>query len=389
MRHWRRSGLRFPAAAWIVFGGVFVNRFGSFVMPLLVLYLTRSGFSPAQAGLAVGAYGGGHLVASMAGGHLADRIGRRNTIAISMFGSAVAMLALSQARHYLPIIVLTFLAGCAAEMYRPASIALVTDLVPEERRLMAFGMYRFAVNVGFAAGPATAGFLADHSFFWVFLGDAITSVAYGFIALAFLPHGMRTRASEEQPGEALRAAARDRNLLYFLLATVFVTLVLFQFSSTLALHVTALGYAPHVYGMLISFNGMLIVCCELLITAFVKRFPALRVVATGYFFVGIGFALTGIARSVPALAGTILIWTMGEMVSSPMASTYIASLAPLKYRGRYMGFLSVSWSVGMLLGPPLGTLLFARNAALLWTLCGVLGAIASATLLVRSRTITS
>jgi MFS family permease len=386
---WRRSALDFPPAAYIVFAGVFINRFGSFVMPLLVLYLTRAGFSAAQAGLAVGAYGGGHLMASLIGGHLADRIGRRNTIAVSMFSSAVAMLALSQARHYLPIIALTFLAGCAAEMYRPASIALVTDLVPEERRLMAFGMYRFAVNIGFAAGPATAGFLADRSFFWVFLGDALTSVAYGIIALSFLPHGLRSRAGEEQPAEALRHAARDRNLLVFLFATVFVTMVLFQFSSTLALYIQSLGFAPHVYGVLISFNGVLIVCCELLITAFVKRFRPLPVVATGYFLCGLGFALTGLSHSVAALAGTIVIWTLGEMVSSPMASTYIAGLAPVRYRGRYMGFLSVSWSVGMLLGPPLGTLLFARDPGLLWTLCGVLGTFAAATLLVRSRTITS
>src|SRR6266568_8547988 len=77
-----------PRPAWIIFGGVFINRFGSFVLPMLTLYLTKAGFSPFRAGLAVGAYGGGHLVASMLGGHLADRIGRRNTIAVSMFGSA-------------------------------------------------------------------------------------------------------------------------------------------------------------------------------------------------------------------------------------------------------------------------------------------------------------
>src|SRR5439155_2885626 len=97
-----RQNLRaLPPAAWILFGGTFVNRFGTFVMPFLVLYLTRSGYSIAQAGLAGGAYGGGHMIASMLGGHLADRIGRRNTIALSMFASAAAMLALSQARAFI------------------------------------------------------------------------------------------------------------------------------------------------------------------------------------------------------------------------------------------------------------------------------------------------
>src|SRR5438552_19194577 len=118
-----------PPAAWILFGGTFINRFGTFVIPFLVLYLTRTGYSIAQAGIAVGAYGGGHVMASMLGGHLADRIGRRNTIILSMFASAAAMMALSQARSFVPILILACLAGTAAEMYRPASNALIVDLV--------------------------------------------------------------------------------------------------------------------------------------------------------------------------------------------------------------------------------------------------------------------
>lgn len=377
-----------PRPTWIVFGGVFVNRFGSFVLPMLTLYLTHAGFSPFRAGIAVGAYGGGHLVASMLGGHFADRIGRRNTIAVSMFGSAIAMLALSQARAYGPIVAITFLAGCAAEMYRPASVALVTDLVPAENRVIAFGVYRFAVNLGFAAGPATAGFLAGRSYLYVFLGDAATSVAYGIIALALLPHGLRSEAKNEQHG-ALRVIARDRQFLLFLFATVCITLVEFQFVSPLALHIVGHGYSAAVYGMLISFNGLLIVLFELAITNYVQRFQLLRTVATGYLFAGIGFALTGVAHTIPALAATVVVWTMGEMIGMPPASAFVAKIAPEQFRGRYMGMLSVAWSLGMLAGPPVGTLVFERNPAALWLACLVLGIVSSSMLFAQSRRIAS
>jgi nitrate/nitrite transporter NarK len=82
-----------PKAAWILFAGTFINRFGTFVMPFLAIYLTRQGYGMAQAGAAVSAFGAGHVVASTVGGHLADRIGRRNTIAMSMFGGAASMVA--------------------------------------------------------------------------------------------------------------------------------------------------------------------------------------------------------------------------------------------------------------------------------------------------------
>ena len=45
------------------------------------------------------------LAASLLGGYLADRLGRRKTIVLSMFSGALVMLCLSQA-HSLPVIVL-------------------------------------------------------------------------------------------------------------------------------------------------------------------------------------------------------------------------------------------------------------------------------------------
>jgi MFS family permease len=382
-----RDNLRaMPPSAWILFGGTFINRFGNFVVPFLILYLTRIGYSITQAGLAVGAYGIGHLIASSAGGHLADRIGRRNTIVLSMFGSAAAMLALSQARGYAAIIVLTCITGSLSELYRPASYALVGDVVAEEHRVVAFGLYRFAVNLGFAAGPATAGFLADHSFTLLFIGDAATSIVYGLIALFALPHGLRTYVKTDRTGEALRVAARDRRFLIFMLATLCITIVDFQMGSTFALHVKSLGLPSRAYGMLISMNGLLIVFFELGITQWTRRFSPRPMIALGYLLAGLGFALTGLARTVPALAATVVIWTLGEMISSPVASSYAVHLAPERYRGRYLGLLMMMWSLGMVIGPPAGTSLFERNPAVVWAACGALGIAAATLILQRTQT---
>ena len=381
-----RDQLRtFPGAAWILFGGVFINRFGTFVVPFLVVYLTRLGYSTAQAGLAIGMYGAGHIVASSLGGHLADRIGRRNTIVLSMLGSAASMMALSQARAFGPIVACTFLAAATGELYRPASHALIGDLIPAEHRVLAFGIYRFAVNLGFAAGPALAGFLAERSFFFLFLGDALTSAAYGAIALFALPQGLRTYSKDERMGEALRIAARDVPFLLFLLATFGYGLIEMQTLSTFALHVNRLTHSTRAYGMLLSLNGVLIILFELAITNLTQRMPALPVIAAGYFLGGFGYALTGLARSIPALGVTVVIWTLGEMVSSPMGAAYVSRIAPENIRGRYMGMMVSMWSIAMLIGPVAGTLLYERNPTALWMVCGAIGLVSAALLLYAPR----
>ena len=200
------------------------------------------------------------------------------------------MLALSQARSYGAIIVVTFLAAAMGELYRPASHALIGDLIPPEHRVVAFGLYRFAVNLGFAAGPAMAGYLAEHSFFYLFLGDALTSAAYGLIALFALPHGLRTYSKDERVGEALRIAARDVPFLIFLVATLGYGLIEMQTLSTFSLYVTAVFHSTRIYGMLLSLNGVLIILCELTITNLTQRMSPRPVIALGYFLGGLGYA---------------------------------------------------------------------------------------------------
>jgi MFS family permease len=288
------------------------------------------------------------------------------------------MLLLSQAHGYGAIVALTMLAGATTELYRPASHALIGDLVAPEQRVIAFGMYRFAVNLGFAAGPATAGFLANRSFLMIFAGDAITSAAFGTIALLALPHGLRFAVEEERFGEAFRVAMRDARFMWFLAATAFVAAIDFQLTSTFSLHVRAEGFPPSTYGMLASLNGLLIVVFELLIASRTQRLNPQPVIAVGYGLAGIGFALTGFAHTVPALALTVVVWSIGEMLSSPLTGAYVTQLAPERYRGRYLGMLTLMFSIGMISGPTLGTLLFQKSEATLWATCGGVGLLSAA-----------
>jgi MFS family permease len=374
-----------PRATWILFGGTFINRFGTFVMPFLAFYMTGEGYTPTQAGVAVSSYGAGHILASMIGGHLADRIGRRHTIALSMFLSAAAMMALSQARTFPQLVTCAFVVGLVGEIYRPAATALIGDLVKPEQRIAAFGMYRFAINLGFAFGPATAGFLADRSFLYLFAGDAATSFLYGIVAMIALPHGLRSSAKDEKPAEGLRVALRDRTFVFFLAATLCMTWIEFQLHSTLPIHIGKLGYSKLTYGALLSINGVMIILFELLITSWTQRFRPQPLIALGYGLTGLGFAMTGISDRLPFLAFTVVIWTLGEMTYAPVTGAFVTGLAPERYRGRYMGLWGATWSAGMLLGPLLGTQIYARSPNALWITCFVVGIVGAGLALVKPR----
>jgi len=374
-----------PPTAWFLIGGAFINRFASFAVVFLVLYLTSHGVSPASAGLAVAVWGAGEVLASLLGGHLADRLGRRTTIVVSMFSSAAAMVLISQIHSYGAVLPIGFVAGLASEMYRPAGAALVADVVPEGQRVTAFAVLRFAVNLAIAGGAAVAGFLADRSFTWVFLTDAATSMAFGVIALGALPEGVRSRRSDEPDLGAYRQALSDRAFSLFLLASVLAAFVYFQQQVALPLHVTRISHlADHDFGLLIALNGALIVLLELPLSAWTMRRPARHMMALGFVLVGLGFGLTAVAHSLVALMATVAVWSVGEMIGAPVGYAYVADIAPSHMRGRYQGLYGLTWSTGTVTAPAIGAWAVVTNPTLFWGLCGVLG-LASALLVLAAR----
>jgi len=376
---------QFPRPVWILFAGTFVNKFGTFVVPFLALHLTRLGYSPAQAGLALGAYGAGHFVASLLGGHLADSLGRRQTIVLSTFSGAGAMMLLSQAASLPLLMGLAFLTGMTAEFYKPASSALLADLVRPEHRVTAYAGYRFAINAGWSMGPAVAGLLARYSYFWLFVGDAATAMVFGLVAWLFLP---RERTRERREGglvanafhgvtEAARVAVKDRRFVRLVLATLAVGMVFLQMPTTLGLEIKAAGHPDSTYGLVLALNGLIVVLFEIPLSTYIRRLPPRPIIAAGFALIGCGAGLNAWAARPWEYALGMVVLTFGEVLSMSMSLAYAASLAPEAMRGRYLGLYGLTWATAVACGPALGMWIFSYQPAVLWLGCGLTGLLAA------------
>ena len=366
-----------PRAAWVLYGGTFINRFGGFVAVFLVLYLTRRGYSPVQAGLAVAAFGAGSIPGSPISGYLADRVGRRETLILASVMAAVFTMALAFASSLPELIGLSALTGMASQMFRAPSMALLADLVPVEHRMAANGVMRMAINLGFVAGPVAAGLLADRSFLFLFAGDAATSLAFGVIALLWLPRGAPGRDRPRVRGEGIRAIVSDRPFVVFLLASTVMSAVYAQTNSAFPLWVHDNGYNNATYGALVGINGLTIVVLELFLIGYMQRFRTKPVIVVGFILVSVGFAATAFAHSIPLIALTVLTWTAGEMVAFPTSGVHVANISPVHLRGRYQAAWGLSWAIGWTLGPGLGSWIYERNRTLLWLSVGALGLVAT------------
>jgi MFS family permease len=139
------------------------------------------------------------------------------------------------------------------------------------------------------------------------------------------------------------------------------------------MHVSDVGLSARDFGLLIGLNGLLVLLLELPATAAVSAYRPEYVLAVGNLLVGVGLALTGVTSDMLLLAATVLLWTVGEMITSSVAYAYLGSLTPPGMVGRYQGLHGVAYTIGTGAGPLLGGAAYAIGPWALWTLIGVAG----------------
>lgn len=371
-------GMPFPVH--VLVGGHFINRFGSFVMPFLALYLSDRGISLGNVAAVLVAMSLGGLLAPVVSGYLSDAIGRRNTICLSLVTSAVSIFALYYCQSLPQLVAVATLHGFCSHLYSPAANALLTDLVGMEQRVIAFAYMRLAINAGFAAGPAVAGLLFSRAPMLIFVGDAVTTLIFAGLALMWLPHGLRTvtgrvsspRVIWQSWREALVHMAGNRPFRIYLLAALCMEIAFVQVFNVLSLSSTDRGLSPAQYGIVMGLNGALIMLIELPLNQWARRFNLQRVMVVGFVLTGLGCAAFGLMHTQMEFFAAMTLFTIGEMLSLPISMSYLSNMAPEQFRGRYYGIKGICWALAGMAGSS-GVWFYGQMGDHWWYLAGGIG----------------
>jgi MFS family permease len=275
--------------------------------------------------------------------------------------------------------------GFFSELYRPATGAIVADIVPSSARTRAYGYLYWAVNLGFAFAPILAGFMANINYVWLFIGDAITTFVYGLLVFFRVPE-TRPEAANKTAHVSLRERVRQAKsepiLLAFTGITILVGIVYMQGYVTLPLDMRAHGLTPADYGIATSANAVLVVLLSIQISNMADKWPRLGAMAVSAILLGIGFGFTGLAFNLITFVLSVAIWTLGEIAFNAVAPALIADLSPVELRGLYQGIFGSSWGLAFFVGPVLGSWVFENfGAGVLWSACFVIGGAVAASYL--------
>ncbi len=397
----------FDRAIFVLALGDLVASFGfSLVFPFLTIYLTAQlGASAAQAGLVLGLYSIVSIVSTALGGVLADRVGRKPVMVVSIICTAVVIAAMGLVRDLAWVAGLTMVLGFVDPPFVPAARAAVADVVAPERRPRAYGLLGMAASVGWIVGPSVGAGLSSLGFDVLFVAAGVIVAGYAVILLVGLretrPAGgpvptmpvtaelafvdataahvaaevaMEPGGSDEpaRPGPATRQPMGVRRVFasFLVLAAVFHG-VQFLWVAILPIFAYDLGVSTASWGLLFALNGILILLLQLRISSLSERRSRPRFMAAGALCSGLAYlvvaAMPGAALVLPFLAGAIILVTFGEMAFFPVAPSFVSDLSPVAIRGRYQGYLGAATGLGSAIAPALaGAVLDVAPGPAVW-----------------------
>lgn len=373
---------QFPSKFWVVVATVFIDRVGgTLLFPFFSLYITEKfSVGMTQAGMVLGTFSAFGMVGSMIGGALTDKFGRKSLNIIGLVFSAISTLTLGFVNDFALLIPLAVVIGLLSNFAGPARHAMIADLLPEEKRQEGFGILRVVVNMSWIIGPVLGGFIANRSYFMLFVLDAVISCIVALLFFLYIPETKPETTAE--PESVLKTfvgygvVMRDFAYVAFLVVSMLMGVVYQQMYNTLSVYLRDNhGLTPQSYGFLMTSSAITVILFQFQTTRAIKNRPAFLMMGVGTFFYMIGFGMFGFVGVFWLFAAAIVIITIGEMIVMPTSSALVANFAPEEMRGRYMAVYGLSWSIPAIIGPSAaGLILDNYNPNLLWYIAAGLSA---------------
>jgi MFS family permease len=314
-----------------------------------------------------------YLLLSPVTGVIADRLDRRKiifwgNIAMILPALALGLLIQTDRLTMLWLIVLVTLGGAAQACTRPAGMAFIPALVPDEDLHSAVSLNAGMSSSTRVIGPAIGGVLVSSwGVAWGFHINAASFLAVSFACLA-----VRTRVPKPAPtktsvGEEMKlgiAYLRDnRAAMRIVVLMMAITFPLMQSGLMSIMARDVLRGDAKTYGLLSAGPGFgFVVAAVLTATLTTDHRRTIWIFFTGA-GTGVSLVIIGLSRSIPLTTAGMALFGACFMTVNTLASTLLLATSDDEYRGRVMGLFGM-----------VSTGVFAINSVLGGAIASVIGA---------------
>jgi len=371
----------------IIFLIIFIDLIGfGIVLPMLPLYAEHFGAKGLMIGLIVSSFSIMQVIFSPFWGRLADRIGRRPVILISVGAGTLSYLLFAYGSSLSGNIALFFIllsrifaGACGGNVN--VTQAYIADITPPKTRSAGMGLVGMAFSLGLICGPAIGAISAR----WGLTAPAIvaTSLSFCSFLLAFF------LLKESLPLEKRKISRTKRSKNRFLVWKDALQhpqigpLCIFLFISTFcfACYEVTLGllaksnihYDTAHIGYLFAWHGLITALAQgLLIRHLIVRWGEPRLIMVS--FIGSMLALFTIPwfHSPVLFITAIALNSLSVSLNRPKTFGLISRYAPSERQGELLGIAQSMGGTARIFSPLLCTFLFYKATWMPFVFCGLI-----------------
>lgn len=343
------------------------------IIPLLPHFADRYDLSKLEAGLLLGAYGGGALVGGIPGGVLVSRVGPKRGVLAGLVALSLASFAFALAGGPLALGIARFVQGLSSATTWAGALAWVAVSVERERRGQALGTVFGLAVLGFVCGPMFGGVADLAGIRASFVGVALVAAALA-AAIAAVGAPPREPAGQGAVGRALH----DRAFLAGLWLNTLPALFFGTLDVLVPLRLDDAGYEALAIAAVFLVAGLVEVVVNPVIGRVSDRKGRLFPVRVGLsasiaVSVAIAFAVEPLLVAALVVAASI---TYGGFYTPGMALVADRAERAGLPQGIGFGLTNTAWALGAVTGPSVGgALAEAFGDAVPYLACGGLCAL--------------
>jgi DHA1 family tetracycline resistance protein-like MFS transporter len=310
-------------------------------------------------------------------GRLSDLVGRRPVLWISLMGSAVGYLILATTGKFEWVIAARLLDGITGGNISVAQAAMADTSRPEDRS-KTLGMIGAAFGLGFVLGPFLGGVLSHSTYGQALLASrgwhlpffvaAGFSLLASFLVITWLPETLRPEArkharQEEKRGHALVQALKREGMPKVLGIALLTMTGFAMMEGTYSLMAAQrFSLTQGQVGYLFGFIGILIVIYQGgLVRVVAARVPERLALSVGLLFMTVSLPILAYAPWMWPFILLMVPLAWGSGMSNTATSALASRLTPSDEQGGLFGVLNAVQGIGRILGPAIGTFVFARG----------------------------
>jgi DHA1 family multidrug resistance protein-like MFS transporter len=354
----------------ILLSNIFIVFLGiGLIVPVMPSFMNIMHLSGSTMGYLVAVFAVAQLLMSPLAGRWVDRFGRKKIIIIGLFLFGVSELIFGLGTNISVLYLSRILGGMSAAFVMPGVSAYVADITSVRERPKAMGYISAAISTGFIIGPGIGGFIAEYGIRLPFFVAAVISFLACVSSIFILKEPLTKEeladiSANTKQTNFIGDLKRSLNPLYFI-AFIIVFVLAFGLSayetvfSLFSDH--KFGFTPKDIAAIITISSIFGVVVQVFMFGKMidilgeKKLIQLSLI-TGAILAA---ASTVISSFLAVLTVTCFIFLAFDLLR-PALTTFLSKAAG-KEQGFVAGMNSTYTSLGNIVGPAIGGILFDVN----------------------------